>query len=166
MEPISILAGTLGAKFLEEGTKFLWSEAAKILDRFHGKKEPEVDEPAPEPLGLPARRKIDFAAVARISEQLRASGRALSSYGSGFDPISADDDEMLRHADELQRLIVQAYGIDAPELFAHARVKVGVVKSGGSVTGQKIKSAAGEFVADVETGDVEGNVTGQDIDKT
>jgi hypothetical protein len=167
MEPISIAAGTLGAEFLKEGIKFLWSEAGKIMDRYHKKDEKDaaiVTGSAPAPLGLPERRTLDFAVVGRSIDALRAEIRSLALYVNGADPIAVTDVELLAHADALQRLVVQAYGIHAPELSAAGHVGVDVVETGGQAIGVAARAQRGTFTGTVDAGTVRGTAIGAKID--
>lgn len=169
MELISIAAGTIGAAFLEEGVKFLWAEAAKILDRYHKRREKkdaaEVTDPAPEKLELPAKRRIDFAVVERRQAELKAAIGDLALYASGATPMAVDDRELLAKADALQRLIVEAYGIDAPELRVTANVTAGTVED--EVIGNELTNVtSGDVYARVDAKRVKkgGKVVGNKID--
>jgi len=167
MEPISVLAGSLGVEFLKEGIKFLWSEAGKILDRYQNKNEKNaatVSGAAPAALGLPDQRTVDFAAVGRSLDAMRAELRSLALYASGADPIALTDREMLVHADALQRLVVEAYGIHAPELSARGHVDADVVEAGGEAIGVDARASHGTFTGTVDAGTVKGKVTGAKIE--
>jgi len=166
MEPISIAAGTLGAAFLTEAIKFLWSEAGKILERYHKRREgkeaaAEVDEPAPEMLELPAKRHIDFAVVERNYDKLRQLAGSLAMQGAGFLPASGDDPAVLKNADELQALLVEIFGLPGEGLRATSRLHVDDVKKGGEATAIDATNVLeGDLRADTTAKSVEGKMTG------
>jgi hypothetical protein len=85
-------------------------------------------------------------------------------YASGADPIALTDREMLVHADALQRLVVEAYGIHAPELSARGHVDADVVEAGGEAIGVDARASHGTFTGTVDAGTVKGKVTGAKIE--
>src|SRR6185369_7171623 len=119
-----------------------------------------VSGAAPAALGLPDQRTVDFAAVGRSLDAMRAELRSLALYASGADPIALTDREMLVHADALQRLVVEAYGIHAPELSARGHVDADVVEAGGEAIGVDARASHGTFTGTVDAGTVKGKVTG------
>ncbi len=142
MDPISILAGTLGAQFLEEGIKFLWAEAGKILDRYHkrrsGQAEDELTAPAPEGLQLPATRRIAFSVVEqRVAELERLIGD-LAVYGVGARPIAAEDAAMLKRADELQSIVAEVFGLRPPARVESA-IRVEKLEESGTIIGVDVE---------------------------
>jgi hypothetical protein len=167
MDPVSILAGQLGTEFLKEGIKFLWAEAGKILDRYHKRQEKDAETvvgEAPAALKLPERRTVNFTVVSRSIDAMRDEMKSLALYANGVDPISLTDLELMTHADTLQRLIVEAYGIDAPELSATGRVRADVVEKGGRAIGVEAHAQSGTFDGGVDARTVKGTVIGTKID--
>ncbi|HEX6097292.1 MAG TPA: hypothetical protein VF432_13265 [Thermoanaerobaculia bacterium] len=165
MDPISIAAGTIGAKFLEEAVKFLWSEAGKILDRYHKakeKKEEVIEEPAPPELKLPARRVIDFDAVRKREDDLLDARDRLTRYYQGHRPIAADDERLVVGVQTLLDLVGEVYRQETPRLLLENRQKIDEVEAGGSVTGIRTNMKEGKATSEQEIGIVKGDVTGID----
>ena len=159
MDPISIAAGSLGAKFLEEGIKFLWSEAAKILDRYHKRRETKdsgkVNDPAPAGLALPRERTIDFGAVGQRVNDLENAIGSLGIYTSGARPMSPDDRNLLEKADALQRLIAEIYGIPAPKLRVRGESEIDTIE-GNAIVNE---------LTGVDSADVEGKLKSKRVKK-
>jgi hypothetical protein len=169
MDPISIASGTLGAAFLGEGVKFLWSEAAKILERYHKRAEAErertieLTDAAPAELQLPATRQADVARVREHIGDLERLTKELALYGVGARPIDAGDAELVTSAEELRALLAKIYA--HPSLPSiQSRVAVGTVESGGSVTGVRGSSDV-RVESVVQADEVRGEVTGVDLTK-
>ena len=162
MEPISIAAGTLGYAFVSEAIKFLWSEAGKIMERYHKRRESaekppaELDDPAPAALMLPAKRTIDFAKVERNLPKLQQLIGALAAQGAGFAPVSVEDKTLLSHADELQALLVEIFGLPSEGLRVTAELQVDDVKQGGE--------AIAIDATNVEQGDLRGKATAKTVE--
>lgn len=166
MDPISIAAGTFGYTFLNEAIKFLWSEAGKILERYHKRRDgketaADLDDAAPEALQLPAKRTIDFAAVERNHDKLAQLASGLSMHAGGFIPVSTGDQTLLRNADELQALLVEIFGLPGEGLRATAHMHVDEVKQGGDATAIDLENVHdGEYNANATAKSVEGKFTG------
>lgn len=168
MDPISIAAGTLGFAFLQEGVKFLWSEAGKILDRYHKRSEladaATVSDPAPAGFDLPTQRTIRFDVVERREQEIRTLLKELALYANGIEPIAPSDDKLLELADSLQRVVVEAYGLDAPMLRVKATVTTEDVGTDGKVVGADLEGVNDVDVeTNVRTKKVDGSVTGARI---
>ncbi len=116
MDPISIAAGTIGAKFLEEAVKFLWAEAGKILDRYHKRKEGPIDDPAPAELKLPAKRIVDIDAVAKRKNDLIALRGILLAYQEGDQEITPDDPALVDAVQKLLAVVGEVYHQPVPGL--------------------------------------------------
>lgn len=170
MDPISIAAGTLGAKFLEEGVKFLWAEAGKILDRYHKRREAsaaaaseleKLEDPAPAELELPPVRRIDFGLVERREARLASLRRELSPYFAGVDPITLEDAGLLTRADELQALIAEILRLPPPTPGVDSRMRIGTVEEGGSMIGVDLEGDPGTSIRQhSEIDSVKGTATG------
>ena len=171
MDPISITAGSLGAKFLEEGVKFLWAEAGKILDRYRKRREAsskatdgdlaQLDDPPPAKLELPPVRKIDFALAERREVRLATLRRELSPYFTGVDPFSLEDTRLLARADELQALVAEILGLSPPARGIDSRLRIRTVEEGGSVVGVELSADPGTNIRQQSEIDiVKGKVTG------
>lgn len=168
MELISIAAGTIGAEFLKEAVKFLWSEASKILERYQKRQEKkevnaEIDEPAPPQLGLPARRVIDFSVVERRRDALKQAVKDLVLYAQELEPVDTGDAALLAKADEVQRLIVEAYGIDAPELRVTGRVRTDHIEKGGEAIGAEAEVSGGDVEGQVDAKVISGRAVGAKV---
>ena len=164
MDPISILAGTLGAKFLEEGIKFLWSEAGKILDRYHkrgsGKAEEEITDPAPPELQLPATRRIAFDVVELRAAELERLFGELAVYGAGARPIAAGDATLLRRADELQSIVAEVFGLRPPAKVDSA-IRIDKLEESGTVTGVDVEGVLQNDTRSlIDVKNAAGNITG------
>src|SRR4051812_12028568 len=170
MEPISIAAGTLGFKFLEEAIKFLWGEAGKILDRYHKRREgseesAELNDPAPAALELPAKRTIDFGVVEKRHEDLKRLVGGLYMHAAGFEPVKADDANLLSNADELQALLVDIFGMPSEGLRAKDRVHVDTVAKDGEAIGIEAYNVPnGDLSAHATAKNVKGRNVGVKID--
>jgi hypothetical protein len=170
MDPYTIAGGALGLSFLQEGVKFLWSEAAKLLDRYHKRKENEraivLNDPAPAALQFPATRSADVARVGGQVAELERLTKELSLYGIGARPVDASDDELLLHADQLRALLAALYELPPGLPTIRSRVSVGTVEEGGEVTGVRAADGVAQPVDSIVQADqVRGTVTGVDLTK-
>ena len=170
MEPFTIAGGALGLSFLQEGVKFLWAEAAKLLDRYHKRKESEkaivLNDPAPAALQFPATRSTDFARVGEHVAELERLTKELSLYGIGARPVDAVDGELLLNAEQLRALLATLYELPPGLPSIRSRVSVRTVEQGGEVTGVRAADGVAQPVDSiVRAEEVRGTVTGVDLTK-
>jgi len=170
MDAISMAAGSLGVSFLEEAVKFLWSEAGKILDRFHARRQKRADAaadlaklegPVPANLGLSTVRTIDFAIAALHVDELTRLRGELSGYVLGTTPIAASDSHLLARADALQARVAAILRQPLPVPTIDSHLSIGTVEASGSVTGVELAGDAKTSVRqEVDVASVKGEITG------
>jgi hypothetical protein len=170
MEPISIVAGTLGATFLQEGIKFLWNEAGEIIERYHKRKEggvekgdEEITDPVPvtlQRLEVPDTRRIGFDVVERHVDDLERLYGALGLYASGKKPVMAGDAALLSGADELQLILSEVFQLPRPAAI-DSTIVVGKVGKDGKVVGVDLEGATeNDITSRIAARSVEGTITG------
>lgn len=163
MELISIAAGTVGAAFLNEAVKFLWSEAGKIMDRYRTRQEKDagvVTDPAPAELKLPARRVIDFAVVERRKKELLVSQGLLKGYAEGDLEITPDDQDLVETLRRLLVIVSDIYHEPPRELRIRAEQDIDYVARGGKAENVDATGMdAGSIDATQRSGVVEGTIT-------
>jgi hypothetical protein len=170
MEPISILVGSLGATFLEEGIKFLWNEAGKIIERYHKRKEggdekvaEEITDPVPaalQRLEVPDTRRIEFEVVAHRVDDLERLYGALGLYASGKKPIKAGDAALLSRADELQLVLSEVFRLPRPAMI-DSTIVVEKVEKHGRVIGVDLEGGTEDDITSrIAARSVDGTITG------
>ena len=159
------LAG-LGATALTEGIKFLYQQASELVKRRRARKDasPEVPDVVSEPRSLPVAdpgRVATFSAdLAQLVEELRTR---IPEHG----PVSAEDQELLRVAEAVRRVLGAIY--DTPIVFAgeaagvHGAVDVDEVA--GYVAAVRADLVAGKITGTAQVRRVEagGQVVGVDL---
>jgi hypothetical protein len=170
MDPISLAAGTLGAKFVEEAIKFLWSEASKILDRYQERRKnaaaevpATLDDPAPAQLALPATRHIDFTAVGARQKELATLLGKLFPYERGHLTAEPGDAGLMTIITSMRALLGEIY--HEPEaLTLQARQEIERIAAGGLAIGNEASGVSeGRLQADQKAGQVEGTVIGNKL---
>jgi len=118
MDPISISAGVLGAKFLEEGAKFLWEQAGNIIERYHARKDQKETETQqakvetknmPDFLESPTTFVIDFKKADEKVTELVIMKNALEPYLQGKKNLDSSDTALVGAMNTLQMLIEAIY---------------------------------------------------------
>jgi hypothetical protein len=172
MDPISIASGTLGAAFLQEGIKFLWSEAGRILERFHKRAGSErehaieLTDPAPAALQFPPTRHADVARVREHAAELERLTKELTLYGIGARSIAATDAEMVSTAEQLRSLLAKIYNLPSALPSIRSLVVVATVHEGGDVVGLRAHDGLSTPVESVvRANQVYGAITGIDLSK-
>jgi hypothetical protein len=167
MDPLTLSA--VGGVVLGEGIKFLYNQAGEILRRRRerreakeaGKAPARVPEPAPVSPdileGELAPVTIDFEAVERLEQELRALRSSLHDYADGIEPVSNENTALLKETDALRRCLEAIYQqritfkgeerppsgplvegrIDVKEVAGYAAaVRADVVEGAAKVTGE------------------------------
>jgi hypothetical protein len=119
-DPLTLAA--VGAVALTEGIKFLYGQAGEALKRWQQRKaaraavEPAGSEPVT--VELPAAAfegqlkdpRLDFAAVARLEQELRDLRAAVGEYAQGIDEVDPGNEGLLEAVDGLRRAMEAVYG--------------------------------------------------------
>ncbi|MFE3525064.1 hypothetical protein ACFXOD_26200 [Streptomyces sp. NPDC059161] len=144
----------LTATALTEGVKFLYDQAGALLRRRRDRAAEESSlTPAAvtEPHQLPV---ADPAQVERFESELRALRADLHEYVSGVDPVTTTDEQLLRRANALRRVLEVIHG--TPLLFAGEPRESGVVR--GRVTAEEVAGYVAAVRAERASGTIEGDV--------
>jgi hypothetical protein len=110
--------GVLGALVATEGIKFLYGQATEVLKRWRDRKagrEAEAQTPIPVPAHPPLEGTIepptvDFDAVERLHDDIKALRSALGDYADGLADPEPGDQDLAAAADGLRRALEVVYG--------------------------------------------------------
>jgi hypothetical protein len=176
MDPLTLSA--VGGVVLGEGIKFLYNQAGEILRRRRERRETEEQGqaparvPEPVPVSAPdilegelAPVAIDFEAVERLEQEVRALRSSLQDYAEGIEPVSNENTALLKETDALRRSLEAIYQqritfkgeerppsgpviegrIDVEEVAGYAAaVRADVVEGAAKVTGEATFGTAEE----------------------
>lgn len=111
----------VGAAILTEGIKFLYGQAGEVLKRWRERGDTaagETDARTTAPIAVEAptllegeleRVEIDFDAVGSLEQELKGLRAALLEYAEG-EPVDPGDQDVVRTADALRRILEVIYG--------------------------------------------------------
>jgi len=177
VEPFSI--GALGMLAAAEGIRFLYGQATEVLTRWRARKKGE-DEKAGAPIADDGAQVLerplqqpepDFAAVERLSDDIKQLASVLGDYASGLEEPDPDDEELMAAADALRRALEVVYGqrmtfkdeqraADGPEITGIADVDR-VLGDVAGVRARLVKS--GRIKGKLRAGTVEAGATGAGV---
>jgi hypothetical protein len=110
--------GVLGALVATEGIKFLYGQATEVLKRWRDRKagrdagaEAPIPVPADPPLeGTIEPPTVDFDAVERLEDDIKALRSVLGDYADGLADPEPGDQDLAAAADGLRRALEVVYG--------------------------------------------------------
>jgi hypothetical protein len=110
--------GALGALAATEDMKFLYGQATKVLKRWRERKasrEAQAKTPVPVPADAPLKGTleppcVDFDAVGRLHDEIRALRSVLGDYVDGLADPEPGDEELAVTANGLRQALEVVYG--------------------------------------------------------